>query len=298
MAEECVLRCDALTKRYGATLALDRLDLEVRAGEIIGLLGPNGAGKTTAMRMFTGLVRPTSGAVFALGVRVPSPAAQSGIGVVVETPAFYPWLDGRRNLEVVLAAGARVPASAVAGALAEVGLEHVGRRPVSAYSQGMRQRLAIALALARAPRLLLLDEPTNGLDQPGIRRLRQLLRRLSHEGTAVVLASHTLSEVERLCGRVAVLRRGRLVALDAVHALGGGGQRLRVRVPVHQEDAARRVLAEFRPQAREPGELVLSGVDGQRVNRLLVAQDIYAEELAVDRSGFEENYLALVRGSS
>jgi ABC-2 type transport system ATP-binding protein len=159
-----VISCRGLTKRYGKTVAVDALDLAVEAGQVFGFLGPNGSGKTTTMRMLLGLVRPTAGRAWLNGRQLPDPDGLSLVGAMIEEPAFYPWLSGRRNLEVLALCGPPLPhPDAVDRALDRVGLIPVAGRTLKAYSQGMRQRLGLALALLRDPTLLLLDEPTNGM---------------------------------------------------------------------------------------------------------------------------------------
>jgi ABC-2 type transport system ATP-binding protein len=216
------IRCAGLTKRFRGQVAVDRLDLEAAEGELLGFLGPNGSGKTTTIRLLLGLLRADAGAAWLLGERVPCPTRLAQVGAMVEEPAFYPWLSGRRNLEILADSGAPVHPGAVAEALERCGLSGAAGRKVKAYSQGMRQRLGLAAALLRRPRLLLLDEPANGLDPAGIREFRTLLRELAGEGTTVLLSSHLLAEIEQVCDRVAIIHQGRLVACDSVSSLAHG----------------------------------------------------------------------------
>jgi ABC-type multidrug transport system ATPase subunit len=222
-----------LTKRFGSVVAVNGVDLAVREGQRYGFLGPNGSGKTTLVRMLLGLVYPTSGAIELLGHPVPKrvAAALPEVGALVEGPAAVPHLSGRRNLTLLDAAGPRFRGGGRSGrkarveqALDRVGLGGIDRRPVRAYSLGMRQRLGLAAALLRTPRLLVLDEPTNGLDPRGIREIRDLLLELNAEGTTIFLSSHLLSEVDELCDRVGVVDRGNLVLqqdLAELHAPTG-----------------------------------------------------------------------------
>ena len=212
----------ALTKRYGAVTAVQSVDLDVREGDRYGLLGPNGSGKTTLVRMLLGLVYATSGQIEVMGQRIPRNVREvlPQIGALIEEPAAYPHLSGRVNLALLDAAGPggrsarRTRGKRIDEALEQVGLAGVGRRPVKAYSLGMRQRLGLAAALMRRPRLLILDEPGNGLDPRGIRDLRELIIGLNETGVTVFLSSHLLAEVEQLCTRVGVLDAGRLVLQD------------------------------------------------------------------------------------
>jgi ABC-2 type transport system ATP-binding protein len=217
---QTAIRTEQLTKRYGDLVAVDGLNLTVQTGEVFGLLGPNGAGKTTTIAMLLGLIRPTSGRAELFGQAITNdlPAVLRNVGAMIEAPAFYPYLSGRANLQV-LARMRGIADGRVDTVLATVGLSDRGRHRVRTYSQGMKQRLAIAAALLGEPRLILLDEPTNGLDPAGTVEMRQLIRTLSSNGTTVVLCSHLLSEVEQLCERIAILNKGRLVAEGTVTAL-------------------------------------------------------------------------------
>jgi ABC-2 type transport system ATP-binding protein len=200
-----------LRKRYGDLEAVAGVDVTVEAGDVYGYLGPNGAGKTTSLRMMLGLIQPTSGEVRLFGRDpVADPvAALAGVAGFVEDPTFYPYLSGRANLELLAAldGGGRERVDEV---LDIVELRDRGGDRVRGYSHGMRQRLGIAAALLRRPRLLLLDEPTTGLDPAGMRDMRALVRRLAGEGITVLLSSHLMGEVEALCNRVAILARGRV----------------------------------------------------------------------------------------
>jgi ABC-2 type transport system ATP-binding protein len=208
------VRAGGLVKRFETTVAVDDVDLVVDEGEVRGLLGPNGAGKTTLLRMLFGLVAPDAGGVELLGrpLGPPDAVCLDGVAGFVEEPAFYPYLSGRVNLELL--AELDGPAEArgrVHTVLGQVGLSGRGEDRVSTYSTGMRQRLGIAAALLRAPALLLLDEPTSGLDPAGVREVGALLRRLASDGTAVLLSSHLIGEIEDICDSFTVLRRGQVV---------------------------------------------------------------------------------------
>jgi ABC-2 type transport system ATP-binding protein len=202
-----------LIKRYGEVTAVDDVDLTVGAGEVYGYLGPNGAGKTTSLRMLLGLIRPDAGSVklFGRDPLVEGARALDGVAGFVEAPRFYPYLSGRRNLELVAALDGGGAGARIGEALDTVELSARAKDRVGGYSHGMRQRLGIAAALVRDPRLLLLDEPTTGLDPGGMRDMRRLVRRLAGQGITVLLSSHLMGEVEELCDRVAIVRTGRVV---------------------------------------------------------------------------------------
>jgi len=216
-----VIECRELAKRYRGTTALAGLDLTVEAGQVFGFLGANGAGKTTTMRILLGLVAPSSGRAWLNGKRVPDPAGLARVGAMIEEPAFYPWLTGRRNLDLLALSGARRPdrGEDISAALDRAGLTGAADRKVKGYSQGMRQRLGLAAALMHRPALLLLDEPANGLDPAGIKEFRTLLRSLADGGTTVFLSSHLLAEVRQVCDQVAVIHEGRLAGQGPVSQL-------------------------------------------------------------------------------
>ena len=222
-----------LTKNYrGGFRAVDDLTFTVHRGQVLGLLGPNGAGKTTALRMVTGLLRPDAGEIEIFGEKVsPGSRVLTRVGCFIEGPGFLPHLSGRRNLQLFWAASGRPRADArLAEALAIADLGTAVNRRVGGYSQGMKQRLAIAQAMLGMPELLILDEPTNGLDPPQIFALRGVLRRYAETGRTVIVSSHLLGEVEQTCSDVVVMARGRLIAAGPVAELAGETNELTIEV--------------------------------------------------------------------
>ncbi len=209
-----------LVKNYGGLTAVAGVDVTVDVGDVYGYLGPNGAGKTTSLRMMLGLIRPTAGTVRLFGLDPwESVRALDGVAGFVEAPTFYPYLSGRRNLELLAAFDGDGAVERIGEALARVELTDRAGDRVGGYSHGMRQRLGIAAALLRDPRLLLLDEPTTGLDPAGMRDMRVLIRRLSQQGITIVLSSHLLAEVEELCNRVAIIQLGKIAYEGEIAAL-------------------------------------------------------------------------------
>jgi ABC-2 type transport system ATP-binding protein len=206
-------RASGVIKRFETTCALDGVDLTVEEGEVRGLLGPNGAGKTTLLRILFGLVGPDGGAVqlFDRPLDVDDRLSLQGVAGFVEDPTFYPYLTGRVNLELLAELDGGGRESRIDEVLGRVGLASRGADRVSGYSTGMKQRLGIAAALLRGPRLLLLDEPTAGLDPAGVREVGALVRELAGDGVAILLSSHQIEEVEGVCDTFTVLRRGRVV---------------------------------------------------------------------------------------
>jgi ABC-2 type transport system ATP-binding protein len=221
-----------LVKRYGPVTAVDHVDLTVRTGDVYGYLGPNGAGKTTSLRMLLGLIRPDEGTaqLFGRDPLLEGARALDGVAGFVEAPRFYPYLSGRKNLELVAALDGGDAAERIDDALETVDLATRAHDKIKGYSHGMKQRLGIAGALLRDPDLLLLDEPTTGLDPAGMRDMRALVHRLAENGLTVLLSSHLMDEVEDLCDRVAIVSRGRVVyegQLDELISSTGGRYSLR-----------------------------------------------------------------------
>ena len=207
-----LLTVASVAKRFGPVVALDGATLNVTPGSIHGLLGPNGAGKTTLLRVIFGLVRPDAGEVSVLGDSPRSAMARrGGVAGFVDSPRLYPYFSARKNLELLAGLdGVRSDAD-IDTIIDQCGLTEVARRKVSSFSSGQRQRLALAAALLREPRLLIVDEPTTGLDPLGIVDLHVLLRSLAESGAAVLLSSHDMAEVELMCDDVTILNRGRTV---------------------------------------------------------------------------------------
>ena len=299
------LEVRGLTKRFGSFVAVEDLSLTVNRGDVYGFLGPNGSGKSTTIRAVLGLVRPTSGEIRLFGRPAAGPEGRAGVAGFVEAPGLYEYLSARDNLRLLAAADRRKKGSPpIEGVLETVGLTERARDKVRAYSQGMKQRLAIAAALLREPEFLILDEPTNGLDPAGMRDIRALVRRLSGEGLTIFLSSHLLSEIEQLCNRVAVVSRGRLVAEGALHeVLEGAKGRPRYRLVADDPEAARRVLQGsgldvdvLEAQGRdEPGEVRLTtGPEGAGpAVRALVEGGVEVRALVPERDGLEDLFLRL-----
>jgi len=244
---EAVLDADRLTKAYGHTIALRGVTLTVAPGEAVGLLGPNGAGKTTTVKILTGLVRPSSGTARLFGRPAGDPRARQRLGYLPELFRFPDWMTGQQvvDFHADLAGVSRPDRPArVAEVLEKVGLGARGRDRVGGYSKGMSQRLGLAQAIVGRPELLLLDEPTSALDPVGRRDVRELVSALKAEGVAVVLNSHLLTEVERVCDRVVVMDKGHVKFSGTLDELTGGGPTLHVTVGRVDDDLGP-ALAEF-----------------------------------------------------
>lgn len=287
--------------RGGASLkALDGLDMTVDSGGVHGLLGPNGSGKTTSIRVLLGLVRPDTGPTDMRILDRPVPTDLPGVigdvGALVETPLFFPGFSGRLNLRL-LAETAGVSPARVEECLELVDLRDRADDRFKGYSLGMKQRLGIAAALLKSPRLLILDEPSNGLDPAGIRDVRELIRRLGQDGrTTVLLSSHLLAEIQQVCDSVTILARGRRVAsgpVAEVLARAGDGD---VRVALADPAAAAAVLAAagFSVSPAPDGQVLVHGAPATgQITRVLAERGHYVEELVRVTPDLESAFLAI-----
>jgi ABC-type multidrug transport system ATPase subunit len=291
---ELIVETTNLTKRYGTGAVVDRIGLHVRRGEVYGVLGPNGAGKTTTLRMLLGLVRPTSGTARVLGAAPGHPAALARIGMLVESPAFYPYLSGRDNLHV-FARYASVPASKVDEVLETVALDDRAKDRASNYSLGMKQRLGVAIALLKDPELLILDEPTNGFDPAGMVDMRTLIRRLGTGGRTVLLSSHLLGEVQQICDRVGVIAAGRLLREGTVSELRGGGHLRVAAEPLHDAlSVAERLFGVARVRVHDGAlHLDVDAAEAPRLNRELVLAGIAVRSLGWHERSLEEIFFEM-----
>jgi ABC-2 type transport system ATP-binding protein len=291
-----------LVKRYGRIVAVDHVDLNVDRGDVFGYLGPNGAGKTTSLRMLLGLIRPTEGEsrLFGRDPLVDGAKALDGVAGFVEGPRFYPYLNARKNLRLLADLDGGGARGRIDEVLALVELTDRAGDKVGGYSHGMRQRLGIAAALLRAPRLLLLDEPTTGLDPAGMRDMRALVKRLASEGITILLSSHILAEVEELCNRVAIIRAGRIVyegSLVDLKATAASGYLLRTTDPERARAVAvaQGGVSDLRT---ENGELRFSA-DEETVAKLtleLGRAGIGITALVPETATLEELFLGLTEG--
>jgi ABC-2 type transport system ATP-binding protein len=294
-----------LVKRFGQRTALAGLDLSVPSGVVYGFLGPNGAGKTTTMRLLTGLIHADSGSIEVLG----SPFRRGDrrrlfqVGAIIEAPAFYPYLSGKENLRALAASGVPTARTRIDEMLELVGLRDRAREAVSAYSLGMKQRLAIAAAMLSDPQLLLLDEPANGLDPAGIVAMRDTLRHLASIGRTVFVSSHILGEVQQLADVVGIIAAGKLVREAPIAELLSSADEVRVRVLALEMPRALTILEDL----TGPGAAVATpnaegwisvrvGHDrAAEINRALGQAGIYASGLE-SGNDLESLFLALTGG--
>jgi ABC-2 type transport system ATP-binding protein len=296
-----VIEMEGLRKEYRRvrgrrTVAVDGLDLAVPQGGVFGFLGPNGAGKTTTIRCLLGLVRPTGGRCRLLGHEPNDLHRVIGrVGSIVESPTMYPRFSGRRNLEL-LGKISGIGRARVAEALEEVGLAERADDQVKTYSLGMKQRLGIAGALLKDPDVLILDEPANGLDPAGIVEVRELMRRLGREGRTVFVSSHILGEVQQTADRVAILARGRSVAVGPVKEVLSAGHAAGLLVRLDDVPAGLRILGEAGIEARVDDGVIKVGLppaEAARVTRTLADRGLYLTELRADEADLETVFLEL-----
>lgn len=282
----------------GESVALDGLDLDVPHGSVFGFLGPNGSGKTTTIRCLLGLVGADAGEVRVLGEDVRRlHRVVDRIGATAEQPTLFGGFTGRRNLEILADIGG-TGHDRIGPILERVGLGGRGDDLVKTYSLGMRQRLGIAAALLKNPRLVVLDEPGNGLDPAGLKEIRTLLRGLARQGRTVFLSSHLLHEVQLICDTVGIVSKGRCVAQGPVdEVLSKGGPRTVV-LEAREWRRAREVLVEGGYAVRRDGDRLLvstAGADAEGINRLLAEQGVYVSRLGVEELSLEDVFLELTR---
>jgi len=291
-----VIEVEHLTKRFGATVAVDDLSFSVSPGNVTGFLGPNGAGKSTTLRALLGLVVPDTGSTRVLGrsyVELVRPLER--VGAILETAEAHPGRSGRNHLRV-LAVGAGIPHTRVDEVLELVDLRDVSRRRVKTYSLGMRQRLALAAALLGDPEVLVLDEPANGLDPQGIRWLRDFLRKLAADGRTVLVSSHVLAEVAQTVDHVVIIHKGRLVrqaTMAEVQAMAAGSTVARS----PQAGRLGELLEAAGIAVRSMGDGALSiGAPTARVGEIAAANGVVLHELTTPRATLEEVFLELTGG--
>ncbi|BCJ66054.1 hypothetical protein Prubr_30750 [Polymorphospora rubra] len=293
------LRKTYRSRRHGVRQALDGFDMLVEAGQVHGFLGPNGSGKTTTLRTLLGLIRPNGGRMRILGHEVPAglPAVAGQIGAIVESPQFFPFFSAGDTLSLLADAGG-VPRTRVTEVLELVGLRDRAGERVKTYSLGMKQRLAVASALLKNPKLLILDEPANGLDPGGIREMRSLMSDLSRSGMTVVLSSHILGEVQQICDSVTIISRGRRVAAGPVAEVLAQHSATEIRVrleAVTDLPLAADLLTRAGAQVTTYRDhLMVGGIDKPaKVTRVLAESDFFVSELAPLTVDLESVFLEL-----
>ena len=295
---ETVLSIRNLTKNFGKICAVNNLNLEVKAGQVFGMLGPNGSGKTTTLGMLMGVTNPTAGEYFWFG-EPPSNTLRKKIGAVLEHPIFYPYLSGQKNLELN-AMIKQCPVENIPNVLQLVELADRKDDKYKTYSLGMKQRLAIASALLNDPTVLILDEPTNGLDPMGIAEIREIIKKIAASGKTIILASHLLDEVQKVCTHFAVLKKGSMVYTGPVDEVGQGEELVEVNADVENFQDVLSSFTGYLSINKENGVYHVSmkeGFHGKDLNRFLFEKNITATHLVTKKKSLEKQFLEILAES-
>jgi len=296
-----VLEISGLNKRYGNIQAVNNLELKVEKGTVFGLLGPNGSGKSTTLGILLGVVKKDSG-VFRWFGKEPTASQRRRLGAILESPTFYPYLSGIQNLKIVCKIK-EVPESRILEVLGQVGLANRAKSPFKTYSLGMKQRLAIASALLSDPEILILDEPTNGLDPQGIAEIRELILEIARQGKTIILASHLLDEVQKVCTHFAVLKQGEKIFQGTVaeSLMGNEG----VELQADDMENLKKVVGSFhafvgmKMNNLERLEVQLSQETAiQEFHQFLIEKGIVLTHLAYINKSLEKQFLQLLSAKS
>jgi len=292
---ETVLSITNLTKKFGRLTAVNNLSLEVQRGQVFGMLGPNGSGKTTTLGMLMSVVNPTAGSYSWFG-EPPSNQLRKKIGAVLEHPIFYPYLSGQKNLELN-AMIKQCPPENIPNVLALVELSDRRDDTYKTYSLGMKQRLAIASALLNDPTVLILDEPTNGLDPMGIAEIRELIKKIAANGKTIILASHLLDEVQKVCSHFAIVRKGNLIHSGPVEDVSRGSVTIEVRA---DHSSLHELLLKFggtSKVSRENGYCNVTLQDNfqsKDLNQFLFENGVVADHLVTKKKSLEKMFLEIL----
>lgn len=295
---ETVLSISNLTKHFGRIKAVNNLNLQVQRGQVFGMLGPNGSGKTTTLGMLMGVVNPTAGDFEWFG-EPPSHRVRKKIGAVLEHPIFYPYLTGQKNLELN-ALIKQCPPENIPNVLGLVELTERKDHKYKTYSLGMKQRLAIASALLNDPTVLILDEPTNGLDPMGIAEIRELIKKIAANGKTIILASHLLDEVQKVCTHFSVLKKGNLVHTGPVGDVGKGVETVEV---FADNTNLNEILMTFSGTSsinHENGSFQVALRDGfhsKDLNQFLFEKGVVASHLITKKKSLEKQFLEILAES-
>jgi ABC-2 type transport system ATP-binding protein len=295
---ETVLSISNLTKHFGSIKAVNQLSLEVQRGQVFGMLGPNGSGKTTTLGMLMGVINPTAGSFSWFG-EAPSHRLRKKIGAVLEHPIFYPYLSGQKNLELN-AMIKECPPENIPNVLDLVELNERRNDRYKTYSLGMKQRLAIASALLNDPTVLILDEPTNGLDPMGIADIRDLIKKIAANGKTIILASHLLDEVQKVCSHFAVLKKGTLIHAGPIASVSEGAETVEVLADAPDLNEILLGFPGTTSISRENGSFHVALRDGfhsRELNQFLFEKGVVASHLATKHKSLEKQFLEILAGS-
>jgi ABC-type multidrug transport system ATPase subunit len=295
---ESILTINGLTKTFGRIKAVNNISFDVKAGQVFGMLGPNGSGKTTTLGMLMGVINPTAGD-FKWFNEEPSHQTRKKIGAVLEHPIFYPYLSGQKNLELNAMIKQCSPDN-ISKVLDLVELSARKDDKYKTYSLGMKQRLAIASALLNDPTILILDEPTNGLDPMGIAEIRELIKKIAQNGKTIILASHLLDEVQKVCSHFAVLKRGNLIHVGPIDDVGKGSETVEV---MAENPSLSELLIAFQGTSsvnRENGSFHVAlheGFKSRDLNQFLFEKGVVASHLVTKKKSLEKHFLEILAGA-
>ena len=289
-----LLKGNQLSKNYGRVQAVTDLSFEIRKGLVYGILGPNGSGKSTTLGIVLNVVNASSGSFEWFEGALSTHEALKKVGAIIERPNFYPYMNARENLELVCLIK-EIPNSAVPKALKEVGLEDRSEDLFSTFSLGMKQRLAIASALLNEPEILILDEPTNGLDPQGIHQIRVLIQQIASKGTTILLASHLLDEVEKVCDQVIILQKGKSIFRGSVEEMGKSGAYLLVGANSTEKlSESIEKHPDIKILGKEGGLLkIRTNHSPENINKYFSEQGIFLTHLSSHQKRLEELFLEI-----
>lgn len=298
--EETILSINSLSKHFKQVQAVSDVSLEIKRGQIFGILGPNGSGKTTTLAMILGILNPTKGD-FSWFNNGKGAENRLRIGTLLETPNFYSYLNAFDNLKIVaIIKEMKNPEARIREVLERVDLLERGKRPFKTYSLGMKQRLAVASAMLSDPEVLVLDEPTNGLDPMGIVDMRDLILSIAEEGKTIIIASHILDEIEKMCTHVAILRNGKLLSQGSMSEILTQKKNFLLKANDLEllrktlSDSGNFLIADFSDPSFllvEPKEML----NGEQINKLLVEKGIYLSELKEYKKSLETIFIETVQ---
>jgi len=303
MAENDVVKTCGLTKNFGrkgkCITAVDNLNLEIHDGEVFGFLGPNGSGKTTTIGMLLGLINPTSGSIELFGQDTAGNSAQllKRVGVIMDKPAFFPYMSGKDNLKYFAMSVDDIDDKRIDELIEIVELKDRANDKVREYSMGMKQRLAVTLALLNDPELIILDEPTNGLDPSGIIEFRALIRSLNKQGKTIFLSSHLLHEVEQVCTHVSLIDKGRVLASGPVKDLLGNHKSIRLTVSEVEKAVVMLQNTDWIKSVKKEGDSIIAEAPENKtadINELLTGNGIHVLEMQKCASSLEDFFLKTI----
>ena len=295
---ETILSIKNLNKRYGALQALKNVSFDIHKGNVYGILGPNGSGKSTTLGIVLNVVNKTSGKYSWFGGTMETHQALKKVGAIIERPNFYPYMTGKENLELVCKIKG-INYAKVNEKLELVGLTHRQNSKFSTFSLGMKQRLAIASALLNDPEILILDEPTNGLDPQGIHQIRDIIKQIATKGTTILLASHLLDEVEKVCTHVLVLRKGEILYTGLVDGMSANEGFFELQADDMEHLI---VVVKMHPTVKnvvkEDGKVLVylkDNLEAKELNRFLFEQNVVLNHLVKRKNSLEEQFLELTK---